>query len=275
MAAETNIVIERIKKLQKTSGNGRPYWTAREIQGVLDYAEWREFREVIEKAQMSCEMAGNFTADHFVPMPEMVEIGSGAERERENFALSQYACYLIAMNGNPAKPEIAVAQAYFVEKTYLQERTEALSDAERRAILRDRVKVANRKLGDTAKDAGVRSSMFGVFHDAGYKGLYDGLGSKAIKARKGIGEKDNLLDCIGPSELAANEFRVTQADDKLRRESIKGEQKAIDTHHAVGLEVRNAIKKLGGTMPEDLPAEPSIKNLKSPAKQIPEISNEG
>lgn len=257
----TNNIIERLKALEKRTQNDKPYWMARDIMGVLDYKDWRDFREVVERAKMSCQNAGNFIAHHFVPMPEMIEIGKGGMRERENFALSKYACYLIAMNGDTAKPEIATAQAYFVEQTYRQENQERLTEDERRLLLRERVKDANRKLGGVAKTAGVRSSMFGVFQDAGYKGLYGGIGARDIKKHKGIGEKEDLLDCIGRAELAANEFRITQTEEKIRIEGIKGEQKAIDTHHAVGKKVRKAIEDIGGTMPEHLPAEPSIKKL--------------
>ncbi len=222
MADGTGIVIDQLKALQKVSNNGHLYWIAREIMPVLDYRDWRDFRDVLERAKASCENAGNFVANHFVSMPEMVEIGSGAKRERENFALSKYACYLVAMNGDTTKPEIATAQAYFVEQTYRQEALLRLSEEERRAELRDRLRDANRRLSGAAKDAGVSGKMFGIFHDAGYKGLYGGLGSKSIKKKKGIGDKDDLLDRIGPTELAANEFRATQAEDKLRRQGYQG-----------------------------------------------------
>jgi DNA-damage-inducible protein D len=273
MTEPTHVVIERIKSLRKTAENGADFWMARDIMEVLDYGNWRDFREVIGRAQASCENAGHFVDNHFALMHQMVEIGSGAKRERENFALSKYACYLVAMNGDTSKPEIATAQAYFVEQTHRQESQLLLSEEERRAQLRDRVRAANRRLSGAAKDAGVRNKMFGVFHDEGYKGLYAGLGVKAIKARKGIQEKDDLLDCIGPTELAANEFRVTQAEDKLRTKGIKGETSAIRTHREVGIEVRKTIQKIGGTMPENLPAAPSIKKLKkkSVVPQLPTV----
>lgn len=275
MADSSNVIIERLKSLEKTSQNGQSYWMAREILPVLDYREWRDFREVIERAKLSCENAGHFAANHFVPMREMVDIGSGAKRERENLALSRYACYLIAMNGDISKPEVATAQAYFVEQTYRQEAQERLTEEEHRAMLRDRVRDANKRLSGAAKDAGVSSRMFGIFHDAGYKGLYGGLGSKEIKRKKRIGEKDDLLDCIGPVELAANEFRATQAEDKLRTQKIKGETNAIDTHFKVGVEVRKTIQKIGGTMPENLPAAPSIKKIKTKRseRQLPRDSD--
>lgn len=276
MADATNIIIENLKALEMHTPKGQPYWMARDIMGVLDYRDWRDFRDVIERAKVSCENAGNFIAHHFVPMPEMIEIGKGGMRERENLVLSKYACYLIAMNGDTAKSEIATAQAYFVEQTYRQENQEKLTEDARRVLLRERVKDANRKLGGVAKDAGVRSSMFGVFQDAGYKGLYGGIGVRDIKSRKGIGEKEDLLDCIGRAELAANEFRITQTEEKIRIEGIRGEQKAIDTHRAVGQKVRKAIEDIGGTMPEQLPAEPSIKKLaakKAKALKSSAVSN--
>jgi DNA-damage-inducible protein D len=264
---QQNLIIERFRAIERHADNGSPYWIARELMEALDYSEWRDFSKAIDRAKESCQMSGHFITNHFVDLPEMVTIGSGAKRERENFALSKYACYLIAMNGEPSKPEIATAQAYFVEQTYRQEVQDQLSEVERRAMLRDRLRDANRRLSGAAQDAGVRSKMFGIFQDAGYKGLYGGLGSKDIKRKKGIGEKDDLLDCIGPVELAANEFRATQTEDKLRSQRIKGEGGAIDTHFRVGLEVRKTIEKIGGTMPEQLPSAPSIKRLKSKKNQ--------
>lgn len=261
METHLTYVIDQLEKIQQLANNGQPYWDARKLMEVLVYKDWRAFQEVIERARQACEMSGNFSADHFVPFPEMVEVGSGAKRKRDNWKLSRYACYLVTMNGDPSKPEIASAQTYFTVQTYRQEKQDALSEEERRLHLRSRVKDANRKLGGAAKDAGVRSKMFGIFQDSGYKGLYDGLGVRAIKDKKGISDKDDLLDCIGRAELAANEFRITQTEEKLRIENIKGEQRAINTHFTVGKQVRQAIKEIGGTMPELLPAEPSIKKL--------------
>lgn len=271
MAEANNVVMERLKGLRRTTERGVEYWMARDIVGVLDYRDWRDMCDVIERAKVSCTNAGNFIDNHFVLIPEMVEIGSGAKRERENYALSKYACYLIAMNGDTSKPEIATAQAYFVEQTHRQESQDLLTEEERRAQIRDRVRDGNRRLSGAAKEAGVRSQMFGIFHDEGYKGLYAGLGVKAIKARKGISDRDDLLDCIGPTELAANEFRVTQAEEKIRTQGIKGETNAIRTHRAVGEEVRKTIKKIGGTMPENLPAASSIKRIKKASNRDPRL----
>jgi DNA-damage-inducible protein D len=261
MLDSINFIIDRLRAIAKVSPRGTSYWFARELMEVLDYREWRDFREVIERAKTSCEKAGNYSVDHFVPMLEMVAIGSGAKRERENFGLSKYACYLIAMNGDPSKPEIANAQAYFTEKTYLQEQQESLTESERRLLIRNRVKDANRKLSGAAKESGVRSKMFGVFHDAGYQGLYGGLRSEEVKKRKKIDPKDDLLDCMGRAELAANEFRITQTEQTLTKQEIKGEQRAINTHLAIGKKVRATMKELGNPLPEDLPSEPSIKKL--------------
>jgi DNA-damage-inducible protein D len=261
MDDQITFVRDRLEDLQKKAPNGQPYWDARSLMIVLDYRDWPAFCNVIEKAKQACSMSGNFVVDHFVQSPDLVEVGSGAKRERDNWKLSRYACYLVAMNGDPSKPEIATAQTYFTVQTYRQESQEKLTDEERGLVLRERVKDANRKLSGAAKEAGVRSSMFGVFHDAGYKGLYDGRGIDDLKRLKGIGTKENLLDCIGRAELAANEFRITQTEEKLRIENIKGEQNAIQTHFAVGKKVRKAIADIGGTMPERFTAEPSIKKL--------------
>lgn len=261
MESNLTFIKDQLEKIQQLAGNGQPYWDARKLMAVLDYKDWRVFQEVIERAMQACEKSGNFSSNHFVSFPEMVEVGSGAKRQRDNWKLSRYACYLVTMNGDPSKPEIATAQTYFTVQTYRQEKQDTLSDEERRVLLRVRIRDANRKLSGAAKDAGVRSSMFGIFQDAGYKGLYNGLGAHAIKNKKGIGDKEDLLDCVGRAELAANEFRITQTEEKLRIEGIKGEKRAIDTHFSVGKRVRQAIKEIGGTMPENLPAEPSIKRL--------------
>jgi DNA-damage-inducible protein D len=229
---KSNPVIEALEgKKRLTKQGGKPYWHGRDIMEVLAYKDWRDIREVIEKAIVACNNSGQFTADHFVLFPEMVDIGSGAQRERENYALSKYACYLVAMNGDPSKPEIATAQTYFAEQTHKQEQQESLTEQQRRVLLRNRVKDANKKLAGAAKEAGVESSRFGIFQDAGYKGLYGERGVKVIKTKKGIAANEDLLDCIGRAELAANEFRITQTEEKLRIDGIKGEQKAIDTHY--------------------------------------------
>jgi DNA-damage-inducible protein D len=200
----------------------------------------------------------------------MMALGKGAERQVEDVALSRYACYLVAMNSDPNKLEVAIAQSYFAVQTRRQELADESANIESRLNLRDRVKDANKFLNSAAKDAGVQ--QYGLFHDAGYRGLYGGLSLREIKAKKGIDAKNDLLDCINRAELAANEFRITQTEMTLRRESIKGEINARETHKKVGTEVRNTIRKLGGTMPEQLPAVEPIKELekskKNPTKEI-------
>lgn len=202
--AESSRVIDQLKVLELTTQNGQPYWMARDIMPVLDYREWRDFKEVIDRAKSSCENAGNFVANHFVPMPEMVEIESGAKRERENLALSKCACYLIAMNGDTSKPEIATAQAYFV-KQYRQEAQERLSEEERRLLRRDRVKDANRKLGGAAKGAGVRAACLA------YSKTLDTRGRTAVwefaqsRVRRGSERKRIFLIALDvPNSLRTN-----------------------------------------------------------------------
>jgi len=238
---------------------GNPYWYARDLVGILDYSRWENLLPVIEKAEIACNNSGVFSNNHFLRKQEMVEIGSGAKAKRENMVLSKYACYLIAMNGDSNKPQVATAQTYFAAQTHAQEVEQVLTDQQRRLLLRNRVKDANRKLAGAAHEAGV--IKYAVFQDAGYKGLYGGLGRDDIKKVKGIAQADDLLDCIDREELAANEFRITQTEAKLKRDAIRGEQKAIDTHFVVGSKVRRAIEEIKGTMPEKLPAAPSIKKL--------------
>ncbi len=261
MAEPIEVVISVLEEKKRAAPNGSPFWKARDVMAVLGYSDWTNFNNVLEKAIVSCDTSGEPSENHFCEVKEMVNIGSGAQRQINNWILSKYACYLVAMNGDPTKPEIATAQSYFAVQTHKQEIQEQLTDHERRLLLRDRVKDANKKLSGAAQDAGVRNLMFGVFHDAGYKGLYGGLGMREVKKAKGIPEKEELLDCIGRAELAANEFRITQTEEQLRIKKIQGEQTAIETHHAIGVKVRSTIKDIGGTMPEKLPSEPSIKKL--------------
>lgn len=259
--SQLTYVRDSLEKIKHTAPNGQPFWDARELMDILTYKEWRDFSDVIEKAKTACDMSGNFSSNHFAYSPEKVEIGSGAKRERDNYKLSKYACHLITMNGDSSKPEIATAQTYFAVQTHRQEAQELLTDEERRLLQRERVKDANKKLSGAAKAAGVRNSMFGIFHDEGYKGLYGGRGRDEIKRLKNIPGNEDLLDCMGRTELAANEFRITQTEEKLRLENIQGETKAIRTHFNVGVKVRTTIREIGGTMPENLPAESSIKRL--------------
>lgn len=242
--------------LKRLNEHGAEYWSARDLQPLLGYNQWRRFEDAIRRAMTSCEKSGNQCAHHFAGAGKMVSLGSGSQREVADFHLSRFACYLIAQNGDPRKPEIALAQKYFAIQTRRQEISDAyLADLER-VELRKQTSEEFKALSGAARSAGVQSSMFGVFHDAGYRGLYNGLGNDSIKKRKGIPNDENLMDRMDTTELAANQFRMTQARDKLARERVNSQQQAIRTHEQVGREVRAAIQRIGGTMPENIkPAE--------------------
>jgi len=258
----------KLERLKKRAQDGGHYWMARDIQVALGYSTWENFRAAIVRARMACESAGVFPDNQFRETTKLVSIGSGAERGREDWFLSRYACYLIAMNSDPSKQEVGYAMTYFAVQTRIQEKQNTLTGELKRAMLRNRVKDATKSLNAAAQASGVQN--YAVFHDAGYKGLYGGLGQKDIKAKKGIPEKESLLDCVERTELAANEFRITQTESKLVREKVRGEEAATGTHYEVGKEVRATIRKLGGEMPENLPAAPSIKKLAAKVKSKPQ-----
>ena len=252
--------IQQLDTVKKTSSVGGEYWMARDIMEVLGYANWTNFQSAIERAIASCKSSGGDSLDHFAITSKMVEIGSGTKRNVEDWFLTRYACYLIAMNGDSAKPQIADAQRYFAIQTRNQELGTQISDEDRRLLLRDRVKDGNKRLGSAAKKAGVL--RYGIFHDAGYQGLY-GMGLAQIKQRKGLQKKEDLYDRAGSAELAANEFRITQTEESLTKKNIKGELSATQEHKRIGTKVRQTIKDLGNTLPENLPTAPSIKKLES------------
>ncbi len=248
---------------------GEEYWLARELQPVLEYAQWRRFSDAIERAKLACKNSGFAVEDHFADVGKMVDIGSGAEREIDDVMLSRYACYLIVMNGDPRKEVIAIGQTYFAVKTRQQElidNYEQLSEDQKRLAIRNEMIAHNKSLAEAAQMAGVVDPRdYAIFQNKGYQGLYGGLGAKEIHARKGLKKSQKILDHMGSTELAANLFRATQTDEKLRRENIQGKQAAYDTHYQVGKKVRQTIKELGGTMPEDLP---------TPQKSIAQIERE-
>ena len=255
---------------------GQEYWTARELIPVLEYNEYRFFKKVIDKAMTACEASNATVSDHFVQVHDMVSIGSGAEREVEDYHLSRYACYLIAMNGDPRKEAIALAQTYFAVKTRQQElieNYEVLTEDEKRLAVRQQMKEHNKSLYAAAKDAGVETPVeYAVFTDYGYMGLYGGLKQKDIHQRKGLKKSQKILDHMGSTELAANLFRATQTEEKLRRDNVQGKENANATHYAVGKKVRQTIEELGGTMPEDLPTpEKSIRQLEHEQKKVLEV----
>ena len=242
--------------LKKTNEYGAEYWSAREIQPLLGYTQWRRFEDAVKRAITSCKSSGNDPSHHFADAGKMIAIGKGGSREVPDYHLSRFACYLIAQNGDPRKPEIANAQKYFAIQARRQEISDAIAADVERLDLRKQTAEEFKALSGAAREAGVNDKMFGVFHDAGYKGMYGGMGRDAIKKFKKIPEKENLMDRMDTTELAANQFRMTQTRDKLARERIKDQRIAIKTHENVGKEVREAISRIGGTPPEHLsPAE--------------------
>lgn len=250
-----DFVMRALDEKKHIAPNGEEYWMGRDIQAILGYAEWRNFDAVIQKAKAACDGSGVPSQYHFVETTKVISAGKGAGLQRADCYLTRYACYLVAMNGDSAKPEVATSQAYFAVQTRRQE----LSDQEKRVALRERVSVSNKVLFGTARQAGV--VRFPLFNDAGYRGLY-GMGLADIKRRKKIPANHDLLDRAGRTELAANEFRITQTQQKLERERIHNERAAMDAHRSVGEEVREAMKRISGVMPEDLPIEEPIGTVK-------------
>lgn len=252
---------ETIKKVDE---NGIEYWDARELMPLLGYEKWERFEEVIKRAMQACLNSGQDANNHFPGAGKMVNIGSNSVREVRNYKLDRYACYLIAQNGDSRKEEIAQAQTYFALQTRKQEIFEQLSDSEKRIFNRDEVSFHNKQLFKTAKLAGV--SKFGMFNDAGYRGLY-GMPLSDIEKKKSV-KKGELLDRAGSSELAANLFRITQTDDKIKKDNIQGQESASHIHAMVGGKVRQTIKDIGGVMPENLPVEKHIKELKKETNKL-------
>ncbi len=247
--------------LMKVNEFGAEYWSAREMQPLLGYTQWRRFEDAIKRAITSCKQSGNISENHFADAGKMVDLGSGSLREVADYHLSRFACYLIAQNGDPRKSEIANAQKYFAIQARKQEISDVIAADVERLELRKQTAEEFKALSGAARQAGVHDKMFGVFHDAGYKGMYGGLGRDEIKKHKRIPEKENLMDRMDTTELAANQFRMTQARDKLARDRVRDQQSAIRTHENVGKEVREAIKRIGGTLPEHLPPAEHIKQV--------------
>lgn len=260
---------ETFDSIRHVNEYGEEYWLARELQPILGYAQWRRFSDAIDRAKLACKNSGFEVENHFADVGKMVDIGSGAEREIDDVMLSRYACYLIVMNGDPRKEVIAVGQTYFAIKTRQQElidNYEQLSEDQKRLAIRNEMIAHNKSLAEAAQMAGVVDQRdYAIFQNKGYQGLYGGLGAKEIHARKGLKKSQKILDHMGSTELAANLFRATQTDEKLRRDNIQGKQAAYQTHYEVGKKVRQTIKELGGTMPEDLP---------TPTKSIAQIERE-
>ena len=267
-----NKTFEDIKHIDE---NGVEFWFARELQNVLDYREWRKFENVIKKAIVSCENSGISVLEHFVGVDKTIKMPKGAKKTIQDYKLTRYACYLIAQNGDPRKEVIALAQTYFAVQTRKQEITEKeysmLTEDEKRFYQRNLTRKGNYTLNQTAKKAGVKN--FDKFHNAGYKGLYNGETADDIAKRKGLRYREDILDNMGSDELIANLFRISQTEQRLKRDNIDTEKKACDTHNKIGKIVRKAIKEAGGTMPEELPTpKKSLKQLeKENNKQLNKI----
>jgi DNA-damage-inducible protein D len=261
---------EQIKRIDPDENE---FWSARDLMPLLEYASWQKFKNVLLKAQIACENSGHDTANHFIHAVKMVMIGSDAKREVEDIHLSRYACYLVVQNADPSKEVVALGQTYFAVQTRRQEVSDAevlaeLSEDQRRLLLREKVRQQNTDLASAAKTAGVITPLdFAIFQDHGYKGLYNGLTAKDIHKRKKLKKSQYILDHMGTTELAANLFRSTQAEEKLRRDNVQGKGNANQVHFEAGLVVRRAIQELGGTMPEDLPTADSIKKLEQNEKK--------
>src|SRR6266699_1899389 len=248
--------ISPFESIRRVDEQGNEYWSARDLAKILGYNDFRNFQDVLKKAQIACEQSGQAVLDHFGDVTDMISVGKGASRKRSNVHLSRYACYLIVQNADPSKPIVALGQTYFAVQTRRQELADelaALPEDQKRLILRSQMAIFNRQLAETARQAGViEPSDFATFQDHGYMGLYGGLRENDIHARKNLQPRDKILDYMGSEELGANIFRATQTDAKLRREGIRGKEAANRTHNEVGREVRATLKRLGATMPEHL-----------------------
>ncbi len=263
---------QTFESIKHYTEDGQEFWYARDLQHALEYTEWRNFTTVIEKAKMACRNSGIDPNDDFVDVNKIVEAGA-THKDIGDIMLSRYACYLIVQNGDPRKEIIALGQTYFAVKTRQQELVEGydqLSEDQKRLAIRNEMIEHNKSLAEAAQMAGVIDPRdYAIFQNKGYQGLYGGLGAKEIHARKGLKPSQKILDHMGSTELAANLFRATQTDEKLRRENIRGKEAANRTHFEVGEKVRQTIADLGGTMPEDLPTpKKSIKQIESEQKKL-------
>ena len=266
----TETLFESIKHI---NDNGQECWYARELAKVLAYKDFRNFELIIYKAMENCQKSGDDVSNHFGEFTEMVPIGSRAKRGFPSYKLSRYACYLIVLNADASKKIIALGKTYFAVKTRQQELIENydyLNEDQKRLAVRNEMKEHNKLLVAAAKNAGVESQLdYATFQNHGYMGLYNGMKAKDIQVHKGLKSNQNILDHMGYEELAANLFRATQTEAKLKRDNIQGKENANITHYAVGKEVRDTIKRLGGTMPENLPTpEKSIKQIEREQKKL-------
>lgn len=261
---------ERIKQVDADSNE---FWSARDLMPVLEYKSWQKFKNVLLKARIACENSGYDPDERFIHVDRAILGGNDSQHIVDDLHLSRYACYLVVQNADPSKDVVAMGQTYFTVQTRRQELADeaeraGLGENQRRLVMREKVKQQNVELASAAQNAGVITPMdFAIFQDHGYKGLYNGLTSKDIHKRKQLKKNQHILDHMSSTELAANWFRSTQAEDKLRRDNIQGKDKANQVHYAAGIMVRRFIQEFGGTMPEDLPTVESIKELKHAEKK--------
>lgn len=255
--------------IKRIDDNGKEYWSSRDLAKVLEYTDYRNFLTAVNKAKLACENSGEVIHNHFVDANEMVQIGSGAEKPLETIYLSRYACYLVVQNSDPTKVVVAKGQTYFAIQTRRQEKTDGLIEDHNRVFLREEMKKHNTSLMHTASEAGVES--FAIFQNAGYKGLYGGRTMQDIHTKKKLTKSQKILDHMNSEELAANLFRATQTDAKIKRDNIKGQGNASLAHYEVGQKVRNTIANLGGTMPEELPTPDAIGKAQTRIKKSKDI----
>lgn len=266
----TKKAISTFESIKRIDSAGVEYWSSRELAKAIGYSDYRNFIQAVNRAKEACANSKQRVEDHFGDITEMVSIGSNAERKIDVIKLSRYACYLTVQNADPSKTIVAQAQTYFAIQTriaevqQMDEYATLSTEEEKRLFLRNELAKHNSQLADAAKNAGVIEPRdYAIFQNYGYQGLYGGLGAQDIHTRKGLKKSQKILDHMGSTELAANLFRATQAEEKLRREHIQGKARANQTHYDVGAKVRQTIKELGGTMPEDLPVAESIKAIET------------
>ncbi|KAA6338464.1 hypothetical protein EZS27_013536 [termite gut metagenome] len=263
------------EQIKKTDAEGQEYWTSRELAKVLEYTDYRNFTSVVEKAKIACKNSSQTVEYHFVDFTDMIEIGKGGKRQVESIRFSRYACYLIVQNADPNKEIVALGQSYFAVQTRIAEikqsegYNELSTEEEQRLFLRNEMIRQNMHLADAAKEAGiVEAGDYATFQDYGYQGLYGGLKLRDVHRQKRLGKGQKVLDYMGSTELAANLFRTTQTEDKLRRDEVKEKEKAYQMHYDVGTAVRRTIEELGGVMPENLPDVESIKKIEEKEKLL-------
>ncbi len=260
---------KRFEDLKKVREDGSEYWSARELAPCLDYSKWENFQKVIDRAMLACENSGRKIVDQFPEVRKLIETAKGATRRIVDYELTRYACYLIVQNGDPRKEVIAWGQTYFAIQTYRQEVADhfnQLDEDRRRLVVRGDIKQWNQMLAETARNAGViTEEEFAIFQNAGYMGLYGGLDVSDIHRKKALKARQKILDYMGSTELIANLFRISQTEEKLRKDAVNNAAEATYVHNKVGAEVRKAIEKIGGTMPEDLP---------TPKKSIQQLERE-